>query len=471
MNRILIFYILCFSLQSCGGQEISNPQSVLLETGRSSRVHLQAMNSYELKVGSSSPEYKKILHQLLWQPGYTIEVRKEALHRLWTFDRHQTIRTLRQQLPRLNNWEWLIEVCSWISENRVVELNEGLISSWASPAPRILSEDERPEYLALVSMHGKEEVINLVFETLKDANKSWQQGYRSRCWDLLHRIGKRDRLIALLKESQISRDDYYLQDLRRAYLELGIVPHGREEILWIQKIATEEYAEFWEEAVSALSQMGDLRRSSLELRDIPVAVSVLRHSPADLTISKDKALNDIQTALEDAKHYYETEGGGIYNPNYELLKTHKDKLTWGDAMAIEMILRALQVFEVRSHLFDYALRDLSDESTEYGGVIALDQEGRFEILEFEPKIRHHNRRFNASQEMFDSAYSALFHFHFHAQKIRNGDHAGPGLGDKNYANSTRANCLVFTFISQNEMNVDFYRHGGVVVDLGLVTLD
>ena len=62
------------------------------------------------------------------------------------------------------------------------------------------------------------------------------------------------------------------------------------------------------------------------------------------------------------------------------------------------------------------------------------------------------------------------HFHFHAQQYRNGDHAGPGMGDKNYAQNTRANCLVMTYINETTMNIDYYRHGYVVVDLGTVSL-
>jgi hypothetical protein len=72
--------------------------------------------------------------------------------------------------------------------------------------------------------------------------------------------------------------------------------------------------------------------------------------------------------------------------------------------------------------------------------------------------------------MFDAAYAALFHFHFHAQKLRNGDHAGPGMGDKAYAQYTRANCLVFTFVNEEMMNVDYYRHSDVVIDLGTISL-
>jgi hypothetical protein len=37
-----------------------------------------------------------------------------------------------------------------------------------------------------------------------------------------------------------------------------------------------------------------------------------------------------------------------------------------------------------------------------------------------------------------------------------------------YADNTRANCLVFTFVDENTMNLDFYRHDGVLVDLGVI---
>ena len=131
---------------------------------------------------------------------------------------------------------------------------------------------------------------------------------------------------------------------------------------------------------------------------------------------------------------------------------------------------ALEVPQVVDHLFDYAERDRLDESTEYGGVIRLDEKGRYEILEFPPRLRYHDRKFVASQEMLDAAYTSLFHFHLHAQKYRNADFAGPGYGDVNYADNTRANCLVFTFVNERTMNVDFYRHGNVVVDLGVIHL-
>ena len=122
--------------------------------------------------------------------------------------------------------------------------------------------------------------------------------------------------------------------------------------------------------------------------------------------------------------------------------------------------------EVVSHIFDYADRDRLDKTTEYGGVIGLDSLGRFEVLEFPPKFRRSDNEFIATQEMLDAAYTAVFHFHLHAQKYDNRRHAAPGTGDLFYADNTRANCLVFVFVDRNTMNVDYYRYDRVIVDLG-----
>jgi len=428
------------------------------------------MKLLDASVGVEDKNYNKQLQRMLWIPGYTNEARVEALKRLWASDKEGTVRTIRQQLPRMDNWSWLVELCQWIAEEQITELKEALISSWANPTSLVHTEKERPEYVALCKMYGEEQIADLIFETMLAANKAWKQGYRTRCWELLHRLEQRERLVLLLEQTIFDEDDLFFIDLQRAKRDLGIVPHRREEILWIRELAKEEYESFWDEAVQALAKLDWELRDRIEMRDVPITVSLQRHGGENaFSRSTNTILNQIDTRIKNEKHYSETEGGGLYSASSELLRTHKSSLTWGDAVTLEILLKALHVQEVRAHLFDYAKRDNLDESTEYGGVIALDEKGRFEILEFEPKIRHHDRRFNASQDMFDAAYTALFHFHFHAQKLRNGDHAGPGMGDKNYADNTRANCLVFTFINENTLNVDFYRHGGVVIDVGTIS--
>jgi hypothetical protein len=101
-------------------------------------------------------------------------------------------------------------------------------------------------------------------------------------------------------------------------------------------------------------------------------------------------------------------------------------------------------------------------------VVALDSDGRGELLEFPPRMKAGDLRFESPQALFDALYTGLFHFHNHAQKYENGDYAGPHMGDFAFADSTRCNGVVFTFLSVDEIDVDFYRHGRFVVDLGVV---
>jgi len=468
-NYLLLMTFL--ALFHCGGPTMTNPSSTLQETGRPSAVHIKAMTLLDQQVGIENKNYREMLQRLLWKAGYTNDARMAALRRLWNFDQEGTERIIRQQLPRLDNLTWLTELCQWIADENVIELDEALISSWAAPIPFIQSEKERPEYKALVQLVGEEAIIDVIFMSLVNSNKAWKQGYRTRCWELLHRLAERERLVELLNSEIITEDDAFLLDLRKAMNDFGVVPFRREEILWIRELAKPEYEAFWVEATETLGELDDNKRSSIEMRDIPIAVSLRRHGEqGGLSRSTGEILRTVEHKIKGQKHYFEREGGGSYQANAELLKTTRDVLTWGDAIALEIALKALEVPQVREHLFDYAKRDHEDTTTEYGGVIALDEQGRFEILEFEPRVRHHDRRFNASQDMFDAAYTALFHFHFHAQEYRNGDHAGPGMGDKNYATNTRANCLVFTYVNEDSMNVDYYRHSNVVVDLGTISL-
>ncbi|MFM7134137.1 MAG: hypothetical protein ACKO0W_07460, partial [Planctomycetota bacterium] len=60
------------------------------------------------------------------------------------------------------------------------------------------------------------------------------------------------------------------------------------------------------------------------------------------------------------------------------------------------------------------------------------------------------------------------HVHFHAQRYDNSDYAGPHLGDFAFAEETRCSGIVLAFLGPDELGVDFYRHGRMVVDLGAI---
>jgi hypothetical protein len=211
------------------------------------------------------------------------------------------------------------------------------------------------------------------------------------------------------------------------------------------------------------------RRWEVEVRDVALIVSAARHHPELLTASNVELYRGLEARLDGRRHYshgsnYGTQGG----VKRDRLHDWRNELTWSDLTAMHLALDAVAVPQVAEHLFDFAERDRADETTEYGGVLKLDHLGRYEVREFIPRVRHHDQKFLASQAMFDAGYTALFHFHYHVQRSRNNDFAGPGYGDLNYADNTRANCLVFTSVGEERLNVDYYRHGRVAIDLGVV---
>jgi hypothetical protein len=328
---------------------------------------------------------------------------------------------------------------------------------------------KRPEYLALAKLHGEENVIDVVYAMMLESKGAGDQGLRTRCWDLLHRLGQRQRLVQLLASSEVAQDDPMLLDLRAGATELGIVPRNREEILWLRKLRQPQASEFWSRAVQAVAQLTPQRRAELELRDLPIIVSASLHDPDLLAMSVEELHGRVEAHGRTQRHHSQassSEGAGDFSRQSLGEYRGRGELTWGDLAAMLIAVRAVEVPQVVEHIFDYAERDRADESTEYGGVIALDAKDRFEIREFKPVYRDSDMKFIASQDMLDAAYTSIFHFHLHAQEYRNETYAGPGLGDQNYADNTRANCLVFTFLNKRTMNMDYYRHGRLVVDLG-----
>jgi hypothetical protein len=84
-------------------------------------------------------------------------------------------------------------------------------------------------------------------------------------------------------------------------------------------------------------------------------------------------------------------------------------------------------------------------------------------------LRDHDRKYVSPKQLIVDAYTGLAHYHFHAQSLTHRDYAGPGRGDlERIGDRHRLNGLVLTFIDPQTLNVDFYRHGRVVIDLGTI---
>jgi hypothetical protein len=213
--------------------------------------------------------------------------------------------------------------------------------------------------------------------------------------------------------------------------------------------------------------MPTARRESLEIRALPIAVAIMKRRADVLTMSDADMLAEVTNRTAGRKKV-SPDFTGFGEGFTETLYQQRSKLVWTDLAAMMLALDLLNERALLVHVFEQADRDREDRSTEFGGVVAIDSDGRGELLEFEPRSKASDVRYESPQLLFDALYTAPFHYHNHTQKYDNADYAGPHLGDFAFADSARCNGLVFTFLSTDLMGVDFYRHDRLVVDLGAV---
>jgi len=223
-----------------------------------------------------------------------------------------------------------------------------------------------------------------------------------------------------------------------------------------------------ESARAALDAMPKDRREAVEIRSIPVAVAALKRRSGLLTASEADLFAELEARTKGRRRAspdFTGFGSGFTESLYE----QRERASWSDLAAMALALDLLDDVGLRRHLFEQADRDREDRTTEYGGVLSLDREGRGELLEFPPRAKNGDLRFESPQALFDALYTGLFHYHNHTQKYENSEYAGPHTGDFAFADSTRCNGLVFTFLSADLIGVDFYRYDRLVVDLGAVS--
>lgn len=456
---------LALAVAACGPVRVADPVKTLSNPGALPSQHEAAL----LQLDQAPPkDYDKTLRRILFAPGFVQAVREQAFDRLQKRDLAELKEALKLSLPKLDALAWREWLCDRIAKEGWTDLTPTLVRAWSVPFPGWKDRDEdRPERRALVALHGEGRLTDVVADLLVNADPIKEQNLRLRCWELLQRHGQRDRLVALLSDTSVKPDDVLLSSLRRCAKELGTLPTTREEILWLQALLQTSQAAFWAEACAAVSKLPADTRAGLEIRELPVAVAAARFRPELLSLDNAELYRRVE-ARRSAKgsRIVSASLEGYRSGHTETLYAQRDTLRWGDLAAMVLAMDIVDDPAIRAALFDLGDRDLQDLSTEYGGVITVERDGKPKLTEFKPRVVGNDLRFEAPQAMFDLGYTGLFHFHMHAQEYENSRYAGPHEGDFGYADSTRANCLVFTFVRKRELNVDYYRHGPVVIDLG-----
>ncbi|MFO0962836.1 MAG: hypothetical protein U0625_08005 [Phycisphaerales bacterium] len=456
-------------LPACASRPV-DPVAALSSSSEVPERQLQAIKM--LREQQPLSEGAKVaLRRVLFAPGFNLQTRQAAFDLLMEADRDGMREALQANIVRLESFEFRRWMLEQIGARGMKDYTVVVVNSWAGPVPSWgPDERKRPEYEAMAALYGEDKVADALFQVLLDAHPVRQSALRARTWELLMRIGQRDRLKELVLASASRPDDVMLRDIRKLVDEFGILPETREELLWLAKLRQTASPAFWAAASAALKQVPEDQKRNFELRGIPVVVAAAAYDPQALSRTRDELLAEQIAALKNRD-------AGKYSANFtgweqgrtESLAMQKEQAKWIDLLAVRMALKMLEDPKVRAKLFDIADRDLQDRRTEYGGIVRIKDDGTWEIVEVRPRATGVDTRFEAPQELFDMGYTALFHFHMHCQEYENGNYAGPHMGDFGYADSTRANCLVFSFVRRNELNADYYRHGKFVVDMGKVS--
>jgi hypothetical protein len=452
---------------SSGPESVENPAAVLSVGGQSRERYFDALEAARQR--GVDEETKAALRRMIAADGFAIDARERAFDLLYETDPKAVVAALENSLPRMGDVSWRRRVSELVGERKMQELVPTLIRAWANPVPGLAGDEVRPERAALGMIVGEDQVSATLLRTMKDASPTTQANLRARCWELLMKSGDEARLRALLADPGSTQGDAMLTDLARVANELGVLPTTREEILWARKLCEPSRAAFFADAKAALAQMPAARREQLELRAIPVAVACMKRRPSLLATTEPDLFAEIDartTGRKKASPDFTGYGDGFTETLYQV----RDRLVWSDLAAMALALDVLSEQALRAHLFEVADRDREDRTTEYGGVVALaaGSASTAEFLEFEPRAKASDIRYESPQALFDALYTGLYHVHFHAQNYENEKYAGPHMGDFAFGDSARCNGLVFTFLSADLLGVDFYRHGRVVVDLGAI---
>ena len=110
----LIVLMAMISTSGCSPQtRVGNPLETLNQTNVSPRKHIAAMQMLDGQ--PDNEDYLKALKRLIFVPGYTVAVRRQAFDRLEAIDEAELKRTIRQQFPRLQAPMWKEELLNLIA--------------------------------------------------------------------------------------------------------------------------------------------------------------------------------------------------------------------------------------------------------------------------------------------------------------------------------------------------------------------
>ena len=476
------------------------PLSVLRDTSESATRRLQAVadlrasQSAAERVGVDAVAPRDVYKEIAWTTGQPPALRAAVVDALLN-DRDESVVNdardmAKMMLPKEGAREVVVAICRNAGTKGWTDFTPAIVRAYSRTLPGV-DESDRVERFALQDLHPGRSVEEVVFGVFLDPPQlppteavDWTMRHRADAWNVLARIDPQGTARAAMMDRAAGvKGDPVLDALRAARDELRAIPVTGDELTWLASLRAptrKEDAGWWKQTAAAVAttpaEVGDLR-----LRHLEAIRWTASAAPERLSMSRDQLTMQVQQRLEGRTFHQRSlsEGKRVDGPvKSERFERRVAELSWADLVAILAIDEAVRQPHVVRALFAQARADRADTSTEYGGLVAFRRSEvadgpaeRAVVMLYMPRSsqRRGDTQFVASDEMIAASDHAIAHYHFHVQKERNAEYAGPSDGDFDYATRHGRGCLVFTSVGEGQLAVDYYHPGDLVIDLGTIT--
>lgn len=453
---------------------------------------------------ANDPELRKhsraMLKDLVWDYATTpTDLRLKIMEKLFSDTSEENLADTRKlarlMIPKEPSRTMMVYLCSVAGARGYIDFTGALIRSYSRPEP-LVPDTERSERGALAALYPDRPVERTVYESFihpppmddipgLDAT----QRMRSEAWDLMGRLDPSGSFrLRALAETNVPPEDAELNAIQRAAREAKAIPISGGEIPWLVSLVSADNAEnaaWWSEATSAVARLNEEQQRGLCLRHLePIRWATANRSQW-LNASRQALLAELERRLEDRHtHRRAADAQANRKPVRQNLETWQGKLSYGDLLSILVIDDAVREKKIMLSLFQQQDLDYNDKQTEYGGIIdysgaagtmektwsgeekPADHSWRARLFAPRSSQRYADDQFIASVDMMNASDRSLAIYHFHAQRYRNDDFAGPSDGDHEFATMCGRSCIVLTSIREGTLNVDYYQGNGAVLDLG-----
>lgn len=435
--------------------------------------------------GSASREaVRGDLKTLAWSANWPVELRLKALRTVLgdtdpagVADSRQLVRLM---VPREKDPRVIALLADTAAERGWTDTVPALIRSLSRYDPTT-PDPQRAEYRAVAHLVPQRPVELTVVDTFLHPppeegafGLSSVQLVRADAWNVLGRLDPRGTLRLTMLENNSADPD--VASIKAAVDQLRAAPRSGEEFAWLRSLrdpADTANAEWWRGATAAVAAMGPERAPTLQLRHAEVIRWAGEHRPSWARASRQELLSELRGRLAGRTFHLRTAKEELGDRTQaQSLDNIEMTVTWADLLSVLVLDDAVHDPAVVTALFAQAALDRKDKSAEYGGVVEdmklKSGEGAARVVMYPPRpgARRGDKEFVASTDMMEQSDRSLAHYHFHVQEARNASFAGPSAADLAYADRLGRNCLVFTSVGKDTMNVDYYQPGGLILDLG-----